>query len=384
MPKTITETEAEKNFLVDLLAVPKQEKRFCLNTDLLIQLLQLKMQCPNQFKTLVGGYSSNTYHYEKENIVFRIPKLHNPLYRHTNIEIHNLAQAKLLGLTPLSVIAYSVKHSLLVTEFIPRCQPYSAANFADYAELENLASLVRKLHYSGATFEKNPESAISFIDPASKTFANIKSILSVEDYQILQKLAAVRNCLATFKVKKRPAHGDLHHFNLVNVNGCMQLMDWELSSIEDPAQDIARFFCVTGLDTDQKVCFLGHYVKSPESLTEPEAAIRNLEVRIQLFEPLNYFSIVLWAKYALEFSGKDAGIILQETVKNYTEKTLKTLSELQMHNVSSINTYIYNETNASNQNRYFSLQSSTSRNDCTVEQNKTIHSATAQAGFKNN
>jgi len=380
MPKHLTADKAEKQFLVEMLTViPKEEESSdLLNKKLLIRLLTLKINQPDQFKELVGGYSSNTYHYEKENLVFRIPKPHNPLYRHTDIEIHNLSQAKLSELTPLKIVAYYAKYSLLITQFIPSYQSYSAADFKNPDKLIALAHLVKKLHYSQFEFKKNHENPISFIDSSSKTFQNIKSILSAEDKKILEKLDAIRSYLAKFKIKKRPSHGDLHHFNLIETNGIMQLMDWELSSVEDPAHDIARFFCVTGLNAKQKEIFLQSYQSSLNILL-PEPEINNLITRIQLFEPLNYFSIVVWAKYAVSFFYDDKRQLFEETIKNYTEKTVSTLQKIDLPPSSNPEAYI--ERNYVSPSKDFSLFRLASKNEPAIEQDKKLLSSNSQTSF---
>ncbi|MFZ0219535.1 MAG: phosphotransferase [Candidatus Aquirickettsiella sp.] len=340
-----TRTEEEKLLLQILTDLKKENSaESVLNKNILIELLTQKINQPSQFKELFGGYSSNTYYYKKESLVLRFPKLHNPLYRNTSIEIHNLSQAKLLNLTPLKLVAYYTKYSLLVTEFIPNYQSFSSIDFKNTDELIQAAHLIKALHYSQAKFEQNPETATAFIDSTSKTFQRISTILNSEDGIILKKLDLLRNFLKKFKISKRPSHGDFHPFNLIKKDEKLQLMDWELSSIEDPAYDISRFFCVADLSIEQKSIFLQTYQNSC-SIRLSESALNNLATRIQLYEPLSYFSIVVWAKYAVLFFYDDQRKLLEETVKNFTAKTLTVLENIDL---SSINPNMYVE------NRYLS------------------------------
>ena len=361
-------TTEENEILSKMLSDLKKElldHQVC-NKNLLIELLTIKIHLSDQFKELIGGFSSNTYHYEKDNLVLRFPKPHNPLYRHANIEIHNLSEAKLFELTPLEIVGYYEKYSLLVTEFIPSYQTYSEKDFKKTDKLIGLTHLIKKLHYSQASFKKNPETTLCFIDSSTKTFQTIKSILSEEDYKILHKLDAIRDCLTKFNIIKRPAHGDLHHFNLIELNGKMQLMDWELSSLEDPALDISRFFCVSNLDNEQKGIFLQSY-KSSLNIPLSEATMTSLATRVQLFEPLNYFSIVVWAKYAILFSYDDKRNLLEATIKNFTAKTLNTLEKID---ISVIHPKSNAENNVSYPNSYFSLFKLPSENEPTHESTK--------------
>jgi len=360
----IEETEILSKMLSDLKKELLDKQVY--NKNLLIELLIVKINHSDQFKELIGGFSSNTYHYEKDNLVLRFPKPHNPLYRHTDIEIHNLSEAKLYELTPLKIVGYYEKYSLLVTEFIPSYHVYSEKDFKQTDKLMALTHLIKKLHYSQASFKKNPETTLCFIDSSTKTFETIKSILSEEDYKIMQKLDAIRNCLTKFNIKKRPAHGDLHHFNLIELNGKMQLMDWELSSLEDPALDISRFFCVSNLDNEQKGVFLKSY-KSALNIPLSEASMTSLATRVQLFEPLNYFSIVVWAKYAILFSYDDKRKLLEATIKNFTEKTLNTLEKIDL---SLIHPKRNAEPNVTYPNSDFSLFKLASENEPTHESAK--------------
>ena len=124
-----------------------------LNKTLIIKLLILKINHSEQFKELVGGYSSNTYYYERENLVLRFPKPYNSLFRHASIEMHNLSLAKKMGFTSLEIMAYYTEYSLLLTRFIPSYQSYSEKNFKNYDKLiALLAHLIKKLRCVKFTF----------------------------------------------------------------------------------------------------------------------------------------------------------------------------------------------------------------------------------------
>lgn len=299
--------------------VAEKEGLHLQNKNLLIQLLILKIYQPNKFKEIEGGYSNDTYHYLDENLVLRFPKAHNPLFPQLAMEVQNLMFAQLLNLTPLKTIAYYAKYSFLVTEFIPSYQSLSRTDFKNPAKLIALARLVKKLHYSEFNFKKNSETAISFIDESSQCFQTIQPILTKKDYAILKKLVGIKLFLAKSNNLTLPSHGDLHHLNVIETKDRLQLIDWELSSLEDPAFDLSRLFCVSGFDNQQKQIFLQAY-KNATNVILSEADTKNLIKRIQLYESLNYFSIVIWAKYAMPFFYEDKRILLQETIANFAAK----------------------------------------------------------------
>lgn len=275
------------------------------------------------------------------------------------------------------MVAYFARYSLLVTSFIPNYLSYSMEDIKKLNELAAAAHLIKKLHYSEIEFKKNRENAISIIDSSSKTFKVIEPILIQDDYKILEKLDRIRYFLSQFKIIKRPSHGDFHLFNLIKLKGALQLMDWELSSIEDPAFDISRFFCVASLGKGEEKFFLQTYKNSFYNILS-DAAMASLKTRIQLFNPLNYFSIAIWAKYALpSFSSRDKKEILKETTLNYTQKTLSTLNDIEL---SSINQNTYIETNPVG--TYPSFFQRRQKEKSAMVRDKFL-SETVQAAFKN-
>lgn len=323
MPRQLTEAivKKENNLICQILSDITLEKEgpLLLNKDILIRLLAFKLYQPSKFKEIKGGHSNDTSYCEDEKLVLRLPKAYNPLYPELSIEIQNLLQAQLLNLTPLKTVAYYSKYSLLVTKFVPNYQTLSASDFKNPAKLIALAHLVKKLHYSQFHFKKNVEIAISFIDDSSQCFQIIKPILNKKDYLILKKLSGIKNFLTKSNCTRFPSHGDLHHFNVIETDGHMQLIDWELSSLENPAYDISRLFCVTEFNSEQKKLFLSIY-KNSYNIILSELDIRNLIKRIFLYESLNYFSIIIWARYMMPFFSEDKQKLLTETIKKFSEK----------------------------------------------------------------
>jgi thiamine kinase-like enzyme len=321
MPRQFIQALAKKenSYFCEILSdvITEKEGPKLQNKNLLIQLLILKIYQPNQFKEIKGGHSNATYHHPTKNLVLRFPKAYNPLFPELSIEVQNLKLASLLNLTPLKIIAYYTKYSFLVTEFVSNNQSLSADDLKKPNKLMALARLVKNLHYSEFNFKKNVETGISFIDEASQCFQTILPILNKKDHQVLKKLCGIKNFLAKSKVLL-PSHGDLHHFNLIENNGYLQLMDWELSSMEDPAYDISRLFCVTGFNTEQKEIFLKTYKHVYINLSAGD--MKNLIKRIFLYESLNFYSIVTWAKYVMPHFDAVQQILLKETIKNFSQK----------------------------------------------------------------
>ncbi len=322
MPKQmIARYKKENDFINQVLSdiVLEKEDFLLFNKELLVRLLTLKIFHPDKFKEILGGHSNTTYHYIDENLVLRIPKAHKLLYSKLSIEVKNLIQAHLLDLTSLKIVAYYSKYSLLVTELIPNYQSFSAVDFKNPSKLIALAHLVKKLHYSQFNFKRNTDTALSFIDDSSKYFQTVKPIFNKKDYKILKKLIGIKNFLKKSTYLKFPSHGDLHHYNIIETNGTMQLIDWELSSQEDPAYDISRLFCVTEFSYEQKQFFLSIY-KNAYNIILSEQDIKKLIKRIILHESLNYFSIIIQSRYMMSFFSSAKQKFLIKTIQNFSVK----------------------------------------------------------------
>lgn len=337
LKKVVTKFVPEKDQpLVDVLIHLQNEKEDVpekitelYNKKLVIKLLNLKINQASQFSEITGGFSNETYHYSPDKLVLRFSRLNNPYHCNQSAEVRNILQANLFDLTSLIVAANYAKHHVLVTHFISNYQVYPLDAFQCPSKLIALANLVKRLHYSRSYFEENSGSAISLIDKLSPSFQHVKAALSKEDYVILERLDVLRKVLDKFKIFKRASHGDLHHYNLIKVAGVMQLIDWELSSIADPAYDIARLFSVDNFNAEQKSFFINSY-QNAFDIFLPKQKIEHLKQRIQLFEPLNHFSIVVWCKHTSQFCNSEKRKILNATIAHYTKKTLTALHEINL------------------------------------------------------
>lgn len=310
----------------------KEIKEELFNKKLLLKLLKLKKS--EKFIKIIGGYSNETY--QIDDLVLRFPKLNNPLVRNLSVEIYNLQIAYDLKLSPLLVIAYYCKHNLLVTQFI-RQYRFLTPEDLDVKKIKSIAELVKKLHYCGKIFKKNPETPLAFVNSTSKTFAKIKIILNNTDNIILNKINLIKNILASFNATELPSHGDLHHGNIIELHNQLQLVDWEVASMEDPAYDIARLFYVSDINEENRRIFLCHYKQVGENVLS-EKDIECLMQRIRLYIPINFISIVFWARFAIQFSeDSHQRKLLEETISTFNEKALQTLNSINLNQFQNEN-----------------------------------------------
>ncbi len=83
--------------------------------------------------------------------------------------------------------------------------------------------------------------------------------------------------------------------------------------MEDPAYDIARLFCVSDLSEENRVIFLDIY-RHAEEIILSRNTIEELKQRIQLFMPINFLSIVFWARFEVQFREGNKKILLEKTI----------------------------------------------------------------------
>jgi len=81
-------------------------------------------------------------------------------------------------------------------------------------------------------------------------------------------------------------HGDLRQWNLLKYPDGINLIDWELARIADPAEDIANFFVNSYILESSKKAFMDEYRRSSED--------KNLEKRIKVYALLQSMGIAFW------------------------------------------------------------------------------------------
>jgi len=151
-------------------------------------------------------------------------------YLDRKVEAHNAAVAADLGLTPPVLFQ---DDTLLVTRFIEGARALTAADFDDPALLLKVGVLLARLQGSDVPFtgERHP-------------FGEIDKYLSAHAHPRAATLrrasVAVEVALARSAPPLVPAHVDASAANfLLCADGSLLLVDWEFSSMADPAWDVA-------------------------------------------------------------------------------------------------------------------------------------------------
>jgi len=146
------------------------------------------------------------------------------------VEARNAAIAADLGLTPAILF---LDDTLLVTRFVTGSRPLSAADLNDPKLLLQVAVLLARLQHSQVPFagERHP---FGEIDRYLGQYAHPRATA------LRRAAQPVEAALARAAKPLVPAHIDAGVANfLLGGDGSLMLVDWEFSSMADPAWDVA-------------------------------------------------------------------------------------------------------------------------------------------------
>ena len=179
----------------------------------------------------IGSVTNQTYRVTAgaDSYVIRIA---GPTTRYLDrgVETHNAAIAAELGLAPPILF---LDEKLLVTRFVTGARPLTAADLGDPATLLQVAELIARLQRSARPFrhERHP---FGEIDRYLGQHAHARAVA------LRQAAARIEAALARSPRALVPAHVDAAAANFLrDESGRLWLVDWEFSSMADPAWDPA-------------------------------------------------------------------------------------------------------------------------------------------------
>lgn len=190
----------------------------------------------------IGSVTNQTYRITagEDSYVIRIAGP-TTAYLDRGVETHNAAIAAELGLTPPILF---LDDRVLVTRFVSGARALSAADLRDPAILLRVAALLSRLQHSDRPFrgERHP---FSEIDRYIGQHAHARAVALRRAAQPIE--AALKRSPAPLA----PAHVDASAANfLLGGDGRLWLVDWEFSSMADPAWDPASILMQRSADED--------------------------------------------------------------------------------------------------------------------------------------
>lgn len=203
--------------------------------------------------------------------------------------------------------------------------PYSVQSFIDatpcaltFEKMSKLADMIRALHSvdltglyeQGFSFYRTWQEGLrvetrhlkqwihSSFSPSRQTnfrFPRLKPVL-IEAWNIINEYIneyiESSQYIAHDQERARPSllHGDLGTHNFAWIEDNPYMFDWEMTSIGDPASDIAKLFRSDLRDTMLKEHFLSIY-----ETREPQIKKQNLIERLRLYEYIAALQTTMWA-----------------------------------------------------------------------------------------
>jgi thiamine kinase-like enzyme len=158
------------------------------------------------------------------------------------VEANNAAIAADLGLAPPILF---LDETLLVMRFVTGARPLTAADLDDPERLLLVRALLARLQHSGRPFtgERHP---FGEIDRYVGQHPHARAVA------LRQAAQSIEEALARSPRPLVPAHIDASAANfLLGEDGRLWLVDWEFSSMADPAWDVASVLMQRSADDDE-------------------------------------------------------------------------------------------------------------------------------------
>jgi thiamine kinase-like enzyme len=191
----------------------------------------------------IGSITNQTYRLDvgQDSYVVRVA---GPTTRYLDraVETHNAAVAAELGLAP--PVLY-LDDKILVTRFVAGARPLNAGYLGDPALLQQVGDLLSRLQRSPRPFrhERHP---FGEIDRYLGEYPHARAVA------LRRALQPVEAALARSPRPLVPAHVDASAANfLLGGDGRLWLVDWEFSSMADPAWDPASVMMQRAVDDDE-------------------------------------------------------------------------------------------------------------------------------------
>ncbi|MGH6891117.1 MAG: phosphotransferase [Dongiaceae bacterium] len=259
----------------------------------------------------IGSVTNQTYRVTSDGESY-VVRMSGPTtsYLDRATEARNAAIACDLGLAPAILF---VDDTLLVTRFVEGSRPLTYADLDSPTHLLRMAALLRRLQHSTVPFagERHP-------------FGEIDKYLGLHaDARAADLRATARPVEAALErspLKLVPAHIDAGAANfLLGGDGSLLLVDWEFSSMADPAWDVASVLMQRSADDDELARRF-----TADVLGEASA---RLIARVALFKAVLCLVAGSWCAMEAAFRGDSS---LMRTAGYYLDRCAVFLSDPKM------------------------------------------------------
>lgn len=270
-------------------------------------------------KTIKEGLTNMSFHFDckGKKYVYRHPGVGTEEYINRESEAFSMSVAKELGLDN-TFIYIDKKYGWKISEYKENIH---TLNYHNNDEVKKAVSLIKKLHDADikSVYDFNIwKASLSFVE-RTKSFVELRLKNNDSFYsdfsELKNKLTKVYLLTESDRVEKRLCHCDCYDPNfIITPNGEMNLIDWEYSGNDDPAQDIGTFICCSDYSYDEALNILDIYYGRKPTDEELRHNIAYIAIASYYWFVWAVFQscignnvedyLILWHKYSHEYADK--------------------------------------------------------------------------------
>ncbi|MBU0928586.1 MAG: phosphotransferase [Spirochaetes bacterium] len=236
----------------------------------------------------MGGLTNRNYKLQlgDESLVLRLPGRGTGRFINRSHERFNQYEAAKAGFSP-EVLYFNKVTGIKISSFLQDALTLSPELACERAYYMRIARFLRDFHSAPVRFG-NAFNGFAM----SRTYETIAKARFAKFYKgyadVRNRVFALEARLAADPVEPRACHNDLVPENFLEVDGRLQLIDWEYSGMNDPAWDIGSFLLESEFATDSAEDFLAEYLGGGGAV---EASL----ARVKAYQALQDFLWSLWS-----------------------------------------------------------------------------------------
>jgi thiamine kinase-like enzyme len=241
----------------------------------------------------MGGITNKNYKLTlgDETLVLRLPGRGTGRFINRAHEQANQYEAAKAGVSP-EALYFNRITGIKISTFLQGALTLSPADVRKPERYREIAGFLGAFHSAPIRFRNNFNGFAM-----SKMYESVAKTRFCTFYKgyadVRKKVFALEAELKELGSHRCACHNDLVSGNLLEVDGKLQLIDWEYSGMNDPAWDLASFLLESEFPEEHALAFLRCY-SGIEGIPE------NLYARVRRFAVLQDF---LWSLWSLLFAG---------------------------------------------------------------------------------
>lgn len=183
-------------------------------------------------------------------------------------EKYNLELLKDLDLDVKNYL-FDIEAGIKVNEYIESAITLDSTSIK--TKFDKIAPILQTIHSSG----KELRGEFAPFEEIKKYESLIEEKIPYANYEAVRKeVFSLEKRLADLGVDRKSCHIDLVPENFIeSPQGCLYLIDWEYSSMNDPMWDLAALFLESEFTSQEEEAFLSHYESDQTPVSREKIAI---------------------------------------------------------------------------------------------------------------